>query len=125
MVWNFIRLYPQSFILGSFRRWVVFRLIFVLIGTELFSLGAYVEIIFAIMVALSAILMMKKKRTLAFLTFQITLCLFVKFFVLYILSSVLNLMFRKNSKEENKHIVLKRKGSCLCNSAVLMLFSYC
>ena len=41
---------------------VVFRLIFVLIGTELFSLGAYVEIIFAIMVALSAILMMKKKE---------------------------------------------------------------
>ena len=40
---------------------VVFRLIFVLIGTGLFSLGPYVEFVFAFMVALSAVLMIKKK----------------------------------------------------------------
>ena len=40
---------------------VVFRLIFVLIGTSLFALGPYVEIVFAIIVAITAVLMLKKK----------------------------------------------------------------
>ncbi len=40
---------------------VIFRLFFVLIGTSLFALGPYVEIIFALVVASSAFMMLKKK----------------------------------------------------------------
>ena len=97
---------------------VVFRLIFVLIGTELFSLGAYVEIIFAIMVALSAILMMKKKENTGISDFSNHPAYkFVKFFVPLYPKLVGHNFFVSNShvqeelkKDENKHIVLKRKG---------------
>lgn len=42
---------------------VVFRLIFVVIGSALFALGPYVELLFAFAVALSAVLMMKSKES--------------------------------------------------------------
>ena len=42
---------------------VVFRLIFVLIGTSLFAMGPYVEVVFAIVIFLSAYMMLKKKDT--------------------------------------------------------------
>lgn len=41
---------------------VIFRLIFVVIGSALFALGPYVELVFAFIVGLSAVLMMKSKE---------------------------------------------------------------
>lgn len=41
---------------------MVFRLIFVVIGEALFSLGAYVEILFGLVVGMSAVVMLKKKE---------------------------------------------------------------
>ena len=97
---------------------VVFRLIFVLIGTSLFSLGAYIEIVFAVMVALSAVLMMKKKEHAGISDFSgHPAYRFVKFFVPLYPKLVGHNFFVSNShvqtelqKEENRHIVLKRKG---------------
>ena len=97
---------------------VVFRLIFVLIGTGLFSLGAYVEFVFAFMVALSAVLMIKKKDNDGISDFSNHPAYkFVKFFVPLYPKLVGHNFFVSNAhvqeelkKEENKHIVLKRKG---------------
>ena len=97
---------------------VVFRLIFVLIGTGLFSLGAYVEFVFAFMVALSAVLMIKKKDSDGISDFSNHPAYkFVKFFVPLYPKLVGHNFFVSNAhvqeelkKEENKHIVLKRKG---------------
>ena len=97
---------------------VVFRLIFVLIGTGLYSLGAYVEFVFAFMVALSAVLMINKKDNDGMSDFSNHPAYkFVKFFVPLYPKLVGHNFFVSNShvqaelkKEENKHIVLKRKG---------------
>ena len=97
---------------------VVFRLIFVLIGTSLFSLGPYVEFVFAFMVALSAVLMIKKKDNDGISDFtNHPAYRFVKFFVPLYPKLVGHNFFVSNShvhselqKEENRHIVLKRKG---------------
>ncbi len=97
---------------------VVFRLIFVLIGTGLFSLGPYVEFVFAFMVALSAVLMIKKKDNDNISDFtNHPAYRFVKFFVPLYPKLVGHNFFVSNShvqtelqKEENRHIVLKRKG---------------
>ena len=97
---------------------VVFRLIFVLIGTELFSLGPYVEFVFAFMVTLSAVLMIKKKDNDGISDFtNHPAYRFVKFFVPLYPKLVGHNFFVSNShvhselqKEENRHIVLKRKG---------------
>ena len=97
---------------------VVFRLIFVLIGTGLFSLGPYVEFVFAFMVALSAVLMIKKKDSDNISDFtNHPAYRFVKFFVPLYPKLVGHNFFVSNShvqtelqKEENRHIVLKRKG---------------
>ena len=41
---------------------IIFRLIFVAIGTGLLALGPYVEIVFALIVAWTAVMMLKKRR---------------------------------------------------------------
>ena len=97
---------------------VVFRLIFVLIGTSLFALGPYVEIVFAVMVAVSAILMLKKKEHEETSDFSAHPAFkFVKMFLpLYPKLYGHNFFISREhveeelKKEENKDIVLKRKG---------------
>lgn len=97
---------------------VIFRLIFVLIGTSLFALGPYVEIVFSAMVALSAILMIKKKENDSISDFSAHPAYkFVKFFVPLYPKLVGHNFFvsHKNilkelEKPENQGVVLKRKG---------------
>lgn len=97
---------------------VIFRLLFVLVGTALFSLGAYVEIVFALLVALSAILMMTKKENEEISDFSTHPAYkLVKFFIpLYPKLYGHNFFISKKHveqellKEENKGIKLKRKG---------------
>ncbi|MGN1281429.1 MAG: TerC/Alx family metal homeostasis membrane protein [Succinivibrio sp.] len=97
---------------------VVFRLIFVLIGTSLFALGPYVEIVFSAMVAFSAILMIKKKENDNISDFSSHPAYrFVKFFVPLYPKLVGHSFFvshrniqKELEKSENQGIVLKRKG---------------
>ena len=97
---------------------VVFRLIFVLIGTSLFALGPYVEIVFAFIVAITAILMLRKKDGAELSDFSAHPAFrFVKLFLpLYPKLYGHNFFISKEhveeelKKEENKDIVLKRKG---------------
>lgn len=97
---------------------VIFRLLFVLVGTALFALGAYVEIVFALLVALSAILMMTKKENEEISDFSAHPAYrLVKFFIpLYPKIFGHNFFISKKQveqellKEENKGITLKRKG---------------
>src|SRR5574344_1372132 len=97
---------------------VIFRLIFVLIGTSLFALGPSVEIIFAIVIAISAILMLKNKEHKEISDFSTHPAYkVIKLFVPLYPKLVGHNFFLSNAhvqeelkKEENKHIVLKRKG---------------
>ena len=97
---------------------VIFRLLFVLVGTALFALGAYVEIVFALLVALSAVLMMTRKDNEEITDFSSHPAYkLVKFFIpLYPKLYGHNFFISKKhvneelQKDENKGIVLKRKG---------------
>ncbi|MGN0914897.1 MAG: TerC/Alx family metal homeostasis membrane protein [Succinivibrio sp.] len=108
---------------------VVFRLLFVLVGTSLFALGAYVEIVFAIMVAISAVLMIKKKDNDEISDFSSHPAYkAVKFFVpLYPKLVGHNFFVSKKhvleelQKEENKGIVLKRQGAFFATPLFLCL----
>ena len=69
---------------------VVFRLIFVMIGSSLFALGPVVELIFAIVVGLSGVMMLKKKENTEVSDFSSHLAYRVvkRFFPIYPLSLI-------------------------------------
>lgn len=108
---------------------VVFRLIFVLVGTSLFALGPYVEIVFSIMVALSAVLMIIKKEQDETSDFSNHPAYkVVKFFCpLYPKLVGHNFFLSKHhvdeelKKEENKNVVLKRTGAIFATPLFLCL----
>ncbi|MDD5868153.1 MAG: TerC/Alx family metal homeostasis membrane protein [Succinatimonas sp.] len=108
---------------------VVFRLIFVLVGTSLFALGPYVEFVFSFMVALSAILMIKKKESDETSDFSgHPAYKFVRFFMpIYPKLVGHNFFLSKHhveeelKKEENKNVELKRKGALFCTPLFLCL----
>ncbi len=97
---------------------VVFRLIFVMIGSSLFALGPVVELIFAIVVGLSGVMMLKKKENTEVSDFSSHLAYRVvkRFFPIY--PKMVGHAFFLHQKEvdaelakpENQGIVLKRKG---------------
>ena len=97
---------------------VVFRLIFVLIGTSLFAMGPYVEVVFAIVIFLSAYMMLKKKDTEELTDFSAHGAYrLVKSFVPLYPKLVGHNFFISHKhvleelkKEENKNIVLKKTG---------------
>lgn len=108
---------------------VIFRLIFVLIGTSLFALGPYVEIIFAIVIAISAILMLKNKEHKEISDFSTHPAYkVIKLFVPLYPKLVGHNFFLSKAhveeelkKEENKHLVLKRTGAVFATPLFLCL----
>src|SRR5574344_11725 len=108
---------------------VIFRLIFVLVGTSLFALGPYVEIVFAIVIAASAILMLTKKEhdeISDFTAHPAYKC--IKLFVPLYPKLVGHNFFLSKAhvqeelkKEENKGLVLKRTGAFFATPLFLCL----
>lgn len=110
---------------------IVFRLLFVVIGSTLFALGPVVEVIFALMVAASGVMMLRKKddeadehadysNHIAFRTVRL-------FFPVY--PRLVGHSFFVNKehveqelqKEENKGLDLKRKGALYATPLFLCL----
>lgn len=108
---------------------VVFRLIFVLIGSSLFALGPFVEIVFSIMVALSAVLMIIKKEQDETSDFSNHPAYkVVKFFCpIYPKLVGHNFFLSKHhveeelKKEENKNVKLQRSGALYATPLFLCL----
>lgn len=97
---------------------VFFRLCFVLIGTSLFALGPYVEIVFAIVIGLSAYMMLKKKDKKEIIDFSgHGAYRIIKHFIPLYPKMVGHNFFISNKtvdeelkKEENKDVKLTRRG---------------
>ncbi len=108
---------------------VVFRLIFVVIGASLFAMGPVVELIFAFVVLLSGVMMLKKKDNEEVSDFSSHIAYkAVKWFFPIFPKMVGHAFFLSHkevqaemAKPENKNLVLKRTGAWFCTPLFLCL----
>lgn len=110
---------------------IVFRLLFVVIGSTLFALGPIVEVVFALMVAASGVMMLRKKDDDAdehadysnHIAFRAVRVFFPVFPRLVGHSFFVNKehVEQELQKEENKGLELKRKGAIYATPLFLCL----
>lgn len=110
---------------------IVFRLLFVVIGSTLFALGPIVEVVFALMVAASGVMMLRKKDDDAdehadysnHIAFRAVRLFFPVFPRLVGHSFFVNKehVEQELQKEENKGLELKRKGAIYATPLFLCL----
>ena len=110
---------------------IVFRLLFVVIGSTLFALGPIVEVVFALMVAASGVMMLRKKDDDAdehadysnHIAFRAVRVFFPVFPRLVGHSFFVNKeqVEKELQKEENKGLELKRKGAIYATPLFLCL----
>lgn len=108
---------------------VIFRLIFVLAGTTLFALGPYVEVLFALLIILSAILMLKRtsyeekndfSEHPAYKIVSSILPVYPKFYGHSFFVSLKHVN-RELLKEENRHLQFKRTGALFATPLFICL----
>lgn len=108
---------------------IVFRLIFVLIGASLFAMGPAVELVFAFVVALSGLMMLKGKdsekeedlsKNFAYRAVRYFIPVYPKFIGHKFFASKAEIE-SELEKPENKGIILKRTGAYFCTPLFLCL----
>ncbi|MCR5535980.1 MAG: TerC/Alx family metal homeostasis membrane protein [Succinivibrio sp.] len=108
---------------------VVFRLLFVLVGASLFALGPAVELIFAVVVGLSGVMMLTKKdedkskdfnQHFAYKAVRYFIPVFPKFVGHNFFISLATVQ-EELAKPENAGIILKRTGKWFCTPLFLCL----